>query len=322
MKVYNFAPVVVALLGFSQGTRLSIRDGLLNNGLRRLHDASSVEQIRRVIVGVEPDLTFLHIDPDPETVGAIVTDMRHGRLGNNPYAVVVGVTWRPERAIVNRAVHAGMDDLITLPISAGALFERIDLLVERRNEFVVTTDYVGPDRRVGRRPATDDLGTFPVPNVLRQKLSGESKGAIDPAVIDTVNKTVAYHRLCRLTTRLGQLAAQHEQTAERRGVDAVPNDALKEMNGLLARITNALEADGYEHLLELAYSMQDAIRKVRRLDQPTIKIFKLLKLHGQAVTAAVKSSADASEMVLTALGMALEFTQAPAMSDQPSAATA
>ncbi len=309
MASYNFNYVEVAVLVFSQGTRLSVRDALHSNGMRRIHAASNPEHMRKIIRTVEPDFALLQIDTEPEEVCQIVREIRHGRLGSNPYIAVFGVTWRAERELVQHAINAGFDDMVTLPLSIGALFNRIDNVIQRRKEFVVTTDYVGPDRRHGNRPATDDLGGFEVPNILRDKARSERPVDFDASAVTRANKTVSRHRLQRLTTRLNQLATMHEETARDKGPSAVPHDALTETCGLLARIKTSLEAEDNPHLLDLARAMKAAVQKLGSSGKPSVQIFQLLRVHAQAISAALDSTPNASEDVLSALNTALDLAE-------------
>jgi len=232
---YNFTHVDVALLGFGQGTRQSIRDVLLSNGIRRLHDASNIEQMRRLVVGVEPDLLLFQVDRDPDGVYQLVTDIRHGRLGSNPYVVIFGFTWRAEKGLVSVAINAGVDDIITMPISIQMVFDRIDNIIRQRKNFVVTSEYIGPDRRQDSRPIADDDTSFAVPNVLKLKAENDRSVEVDLHAIARANRVVVVRRLRRLTSRLNSLATGYEQKARDMGPHAVPPGALEDMQNLIRR---------------------------------------------------------------------------------------
>jgi hypothetical protein len=65
-------------------------------------------------------------------------------------------------------VSSGADDLLLRPFSTAVLGSRIEAHIERRKGFVITTDYVGPDRRGDAvRPGGTEL--FDPPNSLRMK---------------------------------------------------------------------------------------------------------------------------------------------------------
>jgi hypothetical protein len=74
-------------------------------------------------------------------------------------------TWRRDGTIVQQVVNSGADDLVARPMSTALLGERIKGLVERRKPFVVTSDYIGPDRR--RDPGRNSAERLEVPNSLK-----------------------------------------------------------------------------------------------------------------------------------------------------------
>jgi hypothetical protein len=71
---------------------------------------------------------------------------------------------------------SGADVLVAAPISPSLIFDRIEALVHSRKPFVVTSDYIGPDRRF-----LDDRGNeielVEVPNSLRAKALGRFDAA-------------------------------------------------------------------------------------------------------------------------------------------------
>jgi hypothetical protein len=65
-------------------------------------------------------------------------------------------------------INSGADDLLLRPFSTAQLAQRIETHIERRKGFVVTSDYVGPDRRKdSSRPSNVEL--FEPPNSLKMK---------------------------------------------------------------------------------------------------------------------------------------------------------
>ena len=67
--------------------------------------------------------------------------------GYNPFIVIIVTAWEKSTGLINRVVNSGADDLLLRPFSTALLGQRIEAHIERRKGFVITTDYVGPDRR-------------------------------------------------------------------------------------------------------------------------------------------------------------------------------
>ncbi len=65
-------------------------------------------------------------------------------------------------------VSSGADDLLLRPFSTALLGSRIEAHIERRKGFVITTEYVGPDRRKDLIRASN-VELFEPPNSLKMK---------------------------------------------------------------------------------------------------------------------------------------------------------
>ena len=59
------------------------------------------------------------------------------------------------------------------PISPALLYERIVNLTRDRKRFVVTCDYIGPNRRKTHRPGTEKIPEIEVPNALKTLALGD-----------------------------------------------------------------------------------------------------------------------------------------------------
>jgi hypothetical protein len=79
--------------------------------------------------------------------------------------------WNAEQSFVRKIVDAGADVLVMKPFAAAQLYTKIDFLCSDRPPFVVTSSYIGPDRRKSSRG--DDFPSFNVPNTLTDRLNGE-----------------------------------------------------------------------------------------------------------------------------------------------------
>jgi len=67
--------------------------------------------------------------------------------GDMAILCVIGMTWQSEAQLVTRMLDRGIDHLILVPVLPQQVMARITSLIHDRPGFVVTADYVGPDRR-------------------------------------------------------------------------------------------------------------------------------------------------------------------------------
>ena len=99
----------------------------------------------------------------------MIQDLRQGATGYNPFVVIIVTAWENSGALVSSVINSGADDLLLRPFSTTVLGARILSHVERRKSFVITTDYVGPDRNKepGKR---SNVQLFQPPNSLKLKV--------------------------------------------------------------------------------------------------------------------------------------------------------
>ncbi|HAH09104.1 MAG TPA: hypothetical protein DCL54_02290 [Alphaproteobacteria bacterium] len=151
--------------------RSASRGALATLGFRKVQTPYDPSALQQRMKGQTADLLLLEMRPDPAPILGIIQDIRQGRLGLNPFVIIIATAWTLDDDIVKKVVQSGADDLMGRPFSIGFLGQRIRNLLDGRKGFVVTSDYVGPDRR--RDPGrTSSAATFTVPNSLKLKATG------------------------------------------------------------------------------------------------------------------------------------------------------
>ena len=97
-----------------------------------------------------------------------ITKMRHGYIGYNPFVPVIALAWNTERAVIANAIDSGVDSIVAGPISAGEVSKRILSIINHRKPFLVTSNYIGQDRRLSKRRDLS-VSLIDVPETLRAK---------------------------------------------------------------------------------------------------------------------------------------------------------
>lgn len=148
--------------------RMATRSALYALGFRKIETVATPsafdEQLRRR----PPDIAICEVQGTDAEICDIVQALRQGTAAFNPFIVIIATAWEKSAALIGRVVDSGADDLLLRPFSTALLSSRIEAHIQRRKGFVVTTDYVGPDRRKGEsRPS--DVELFEPPNSLRMK---------------------------------------------------------------------------------------------------------------------------------------------------------
>jgi two-component system, chemotaxis family, chemotaxis protein CheY len=75
----------------------------------------------------------------------------------NPYVPIIMITVHSDRKGIFLARDAGVTEILTKPISANGLYQRIVSVVTNPRPFIKTKNYFGPDRR--RNPNSAYAGT-------------------------------------------------------------------------------------------------------------------------------------------------------------------
>lgn len=216
--------------------RSATRAALRSLGFGPIEMASSLDGLREQMAARTPDLLLCEVGGSENEVCAMIQSIRQEKVGDDPFLVTIATTWRRDGTIVNRAINSGADDLLARPFSAALLGERLKHLIERRKDFVVTSDYVGPDRR--HDPARAGLPCIKVPSALAMKTT-QGLSAIDAQdrfadALRDGKRTIAGERMRRDAT---QLYLQWKSIEQRRHA----NRDVTPLLGRLQTLCNDLE---------------------------------------------------------------------------------
>jgi len=220
----------------------------------------------------------------------LVSNARHGRLGGNPFIVIQTLIESPTAELMNRISVAGVDDIVLKPITAGKVAERIMILTKDRKDFVVTTDYVGPDRRSKHRPGTQEIKTLEVPNPVLVRASGGDVQAMEAeirAAMHTINEQKVERHAFQIDYLVNQILPGYQE-----GVSDKKLIPLVEKLALVAKdIGRRLKTTQYEHVGDLCVSVFDvAVRIRRKAARPDHKDLELLPNLAMAINLAFKDN--------------------------------
>ncbi len=148
--------------------RTATRSALYSLGFRKIETVATVETFAEAIRRRPPDLAICEVQGAEAQLCDLIQFMRQGAPGYNPFIVIIVTAWDKNNTLVQRVLNSGADDLLLRPFSTALLGQRIDTHAEKRKGFVITTDYVGPDRRRDPQRASN-IDLFVPPNSLKMK---------------------------------------------------------------------------------------------------------------------------------------------------------
>jgi len=135
----------------------------------------------------------------------LITDMRHREVGENPFVMAITMVDQPSVDTIRKAINSGTDHILAKPIDGDALVNLIIDLTHTRKRFVVTTDYIGPDRRTKERPGTMVIPQIDVPNPLRQRMTGQMRETTLRRTIETAWLKINEQKVERHAFQIGWL---------------------------------------------------------------------------------------------------------------------
>jgi hypothetical protein len=189
----------------------------------------------------------------------MIQSLRQGATGYNPFIVIIVTAWENSGGLVQKVIDSGADDLLLRPFSTSLLGQRIQLHIERRKSFVITSDYVGPDRRKDTSRASN-VELFQPPNSLKMKvkdtMSSEEAAQKLDLLLKQARETLNSEKLRRDGFQIGilwRLLQDNLPASPKYGADLVK---LKELTRSVAH--RSAESD-FEAALEYCDAVLGAI---------------------------------------------------------------
>lgn len=208
------------LLGDSNPqARQGIKGGLHMQGFREIEDISNADDFKKKVVNNGFDLILLDGSLGVTKIAEVIKDIRHGNTFVSPFCVIFCVIDQPDPKTLEILADAGLDDVLVKPVALGNIIDRVERRIKRRKPFVVTLDYVGPDRRSSKRPGQEEIPLVDVPNPLAFKAlqvmdPGDYVHAEQRAITQIETLKIERHvvQIDWLRGKIGNLHAEQEST--------------------------------------------------------------------------------------------------------------
>lgn len=260
----DFAGVRVLTAFDTPSIQKSVGEALRGAGFSSVVDAPTFAKLEETLGRTLLDLVIVSDKVESRAVAPLLRATRHGTLGLHPFPVVVALMAPPADERLKPLIDAGPDDVLLLPASPPQILSRVTALALTRKPFIVTDDYIGPDRRRNARAGAEHL--VDVPNPLKARASGIGGAAYRDQII-AATRAMDRHILDRAVVQLrwqGQTLSRAEQSgaAERgrdiaAGIESIASgamrrlarrgaDALKDLAASLAQEARALAGNDGE----------------------------------------------------------------------------
>lgn len=233
MERQNFKNVRLIIGGPSREVRMGLKSVLSAEGFEHgnMQDTDKVSGVRDAIVNNYADLVVCDAHLSDGDFDNLIHQVRHHELGNNPFVNVITFISTADKKKISKSINSGTDVILVKPISPGKVVERVENMIDERKPFVVTTDYIGPNRHTKHRPGTQKIPLIKVPNPLKAKVRGEPDEGKLRAEIDAMAKVLNEQKIERHAYQIVYLVERLVPTYAEGPVD---DSAVADFDRLLA----------------------------------------------------------------------------------------
>jgi len=125
-------------------------------GCTKIFDAADGETAWKAALAGRPDLIIVDWYMAPMNGVDFVRKMRRDPASPNQYVPIIMISGYSDRAHIFTARDAGINEFVVKPISAKALFSRINAVIQHPRRFVRVGEFFGPDRRRQEKVVNDE----------------------------------------------------------------------------------------------------------------------------------------------------------------------
>lgn len=289
MNDLNLTDVNLILIDHRTQLRNNLRMALNEAGLHynNIIDGSEIGTITQSIqASLGPDILICDAGVRSGDLFKLTSAIRNNEVGQNPFMAILALSWDPTERLVRDAANSGADFLIAAPFSPKQIIDRVRSLVFNRAPFVVTSDYVGPDRRDGSE-RDNTAPRLEVPNSLRDKTTGRFDAREYREQVQSSIAAINAHKMERHARRLAEDAKTVAEDFARDPYSIDP-ECLNRLQISAADLKWRAQEAALLSIVELSEAVQNVVRQVHRGPPDSIgKAIELLKQLSLAIRAAI-----------------------------------
>lgn len=277
MAEYSYQPATVLLYDPDPALRHNTRSALLNIGFG---DVVAIEEYGEFIEKTSTREFDLVLADSRAVSGDTVEAVRLIRshvVGSNPFVNVIVSLWDTAPETVENAINSGADDIISRPMSRTRILDRVVRLVSARKPFIVTADYLGPDRRQVPRGYPQGAAMV-VPNSLRAKVENRPEFAATPESIQIAIKAVNDRKISIFTEQLLRLSSAILLLADATDTHSDRENVIRAMRQINNDLSSKLEGTAMTPVQNLCSGLNELLDNIALSPKPMVaKEKELLK---------------------------------------------
>ncbi len=122
-------------------------------GVREVRQAGDGGEALQMLREAPADVALVDLNMSPVDGITFTREVRNAPDSPDMYLPVIIMTGHVERAHVEAARDAGVNEFVLKPLTPAAMVGRIEAVIQRPRPFVRASSYFGPDRRRRDDPA-------------------------------------------------------------------------------------------------------------------------------------------------------------------------
>ncbi|NKB22147.1 MAG: response regulator [Alphaproteobacteria bacterium] len=268
--------------------RSTLKVALSHAGLENIEHTGNLDGVTDSIEhSIGPDILICDMGLGDGEIIDVVSSVRHNDRGKNPFLCVIGISWEAEAQDVIRMINCGIDHLVTAPLSPQQILSRVSSMVNHRLPFVVTADYVGPDRRKLTRPGKD-YPIVDVPNSLKDKALGIWDLRRFEQNLATAVGSINTRKIDRQAEIIAALADSITELANEPDGLARIHPQVERLTLLVGEMDRRAGENGIHHVAELCRACVGVVTEMRIGNAtPSEQDLEVLKHLGMAIRASL-----------------------------------
>lgn len=278
-------------------TRRTLRGTLRTFNFDSFEEFSDSDSLRRRLTNSYPDLMIVDVDLPGGDACKMTQEIRTNQLGPNPFVPIIMTSWDTEPKTIRRVIESGVDGLLLKPMSVNALKRHLDVIMLERKPFLVTSSYIGPDRRTDPSHKSN-VQLIDVPNTLKAKRLGQTVDLqhLDRLIAENI-RNVNDERLRRNAFEISFLLGLILPAYEGEITDIQTRKQLNRIQVVAKDISGRLVDTEFAHVSDLCQNLLTATEAVAaNFEKPPRKDFQLMKPLSDAILAAMNPDRPASDM--------------------------
>ncbi|NQU71453.1 MAG: response regulator [Rhodospirillales bacterium] len=265
--INQFGKCRVLLFEAEADFRRHTREMLIEMGFDNILDTGEFEGFQSAFGSGKFDLIIGDTSAARGNVCDLVRRIRHNVYGVDPFPGVILTMADPSEEKIRQAAESGTDHLIAKPYSPNQVLERIQTIVEERKRFIVTLNYVGPERREGYQNSSPDE-LIMVPNALRAKARNDPSALATPETVRAAMNRINRLKVQRHALEIGVLV-EMLRSAPSSDVSGRSESRLRKMAELVTTLQSILPATEFGEAAPMCEGMQVVIHDISKADSLT-----------------------------------------------------